>query len=40
MVVLWQETLRRGHQVDVANWFNGKEFPEKWSQVRDTVTIS
>ncbi|KAL0054867.1 hypothetical protein WJX82_003535 [Trebouxia sp. C0006] len=27
-----QETLRRGHQVDVANWFNGKEFPEKWSQ--------
>ncbi|DBB09045.1 TPA: hypothetical protein ACH3X3_007669 [Trebouxia sp. C0006] len=29
-----KETLRRGHQVDVANWFNGKEFPEKWSQER------
>ena len=35
MVVLWQERYAEGTKQMLQNWFDGKEFPEKWYVVRE-----
>ncbi len=35
MVVLWQERYAEGTKQMLQNWFDGKEFPEKWYIVRE-----